>query len=74
MYDKKLLSYISRKKLKCSSQQLLIKPGRYIGDCKSANVDRSDYKKKNCVSSRTNQYLFRSMDIYLQLADNFVAA
>jgi len=30
---------------KCSSQKLLIKPGQYIGDCKSAQTDLIITKK-----------------------------
>jgi len=46
MYGKKaLIISLMAKSEKCSSQKLLIKPGQYIGDCKSAQTDLIITKK-----------------------------
>jgi len=46
---------------KCDSQQLSIKPGQYIGDCKSVQADQIMRKKLHVVMHKSDlvQFLFR---------------
>jgi len=57
----KSVNHLSWKHVKCRSQQLLIEPDQYIGDCKSARADLIIRKKTVCCMCKCDsvQYRFR---------------
>jgi len=73
---------VSWKSGKCSSQQVLIKHGQYVGVRLQISIDRPDYKKQLYMLSCTNATRYSlcsgsnapSMHLYLRLAEKFVAA
>ena len=73
---------VSWKSGKCSSQQVLIKYGQYVGVRLQISIDRPDYKKQLYMLSCTNATRYSlcsgsnapSMHLYLRLAEKFVAA
>ena len=70
----KSVNHLSWKHVKCRSQQLLIEPGQYIGDCKSARADLIIRKKTVayvvCANATRCSIGSDSMGLYLRLAEN----